>query len=671
MLMNRFYQTLSASVFLLLCCACYKKAQGQTGVFSANASASKIGQQDQLQVDYTLQDIENLRSISKPDFRDFEVLGGPFSSQRSNVSIVGNKMVQSSSVTHTYILHPKKTGTLSIPPATAKDAAGHTYQSNAISVQVVSGSLAPQQSSRGYDPFGDPFDDPFAAIARQRRQAYQQQQNQRQQQQGQAQAAQVADMNDVSKNLFIKVSVDKNKAHVGEQITASYKLYARIPMNVAISKLPSLNGFWIQDFDIPKGNIPPGEEVIDGKKYQVFLLKKSALFPQQEGTQVLDAAEAEGTARIVQQVRQRNPFSNMFDSDPFFQQAFGSLMMSDPFFNDDFFSSMAYKDVPVKLKSAPVKITVLPLPDKGKTEDYGGAVGNFTIDGKADKTSLSTDEALTFTVTISGSGNFKLIEAPKLKLPNGLNTYDPVVIDTITGRSTTISGSKIITYSITPSTPGDYEIPAVPFTYYNPQSGSYTTLLTKPVQVHVTKGKHYAPTVVKTKALTDIHPIVSNSQFEFRSATKPMIFTIGYWSLFALPLVAFIGIATWKRRDEELSKDTVKLRHKRANKIALKRLTIAQKLLQQGSRQPFYEEISKAIWLYLSDKLNIPLSALSKERAQEVLASRNIAPQVQDQINEIISTCETALYAPNSGSQQMSQTYKDAVNIISKLEESI
>lgn len=651
---------------LTICSSCV--AWAQNAVFSANASSSRIGMQDQVQVDYTVQDVENLRSISKPTFKDFEVVGGPFQRQSSNISIVGNKMVQSVSITHSYILQPKKTGTLVIPPAVAKDAEGHVYESNALSLQVVKGSLARQQQN-AHDPFGDPFGDPFAAL-QQRRQAMANRQHQQRQQQ-QHQSAEPVDMDDIYKNLFIKVTVDKNKAYVGEQITASYKLYARIPMNMGISKLPSLNGFWTQDFDIPKGNVKPTEEIVDGKKYQVFLLKKSALFPQQTGTLILDPAEAEGSARIVQQVRQRNPFSGMFDNDPFFQQAFGSLMMSDPFFNDDFFSSMAYKDVPVKLKSTPVKITVSALPEEGKPAEFGNAVGNFTLSSKIDKTDLTTDDALTYTLTITGSGNIKLIQAPVLKLPNGLTTYDPMVMDTITGRSTTISGSKIITYTISANIPGDYHIPAIPFSYYNPQSGKYETLHTEPVSIHVGQGKNYNPSLTKTTALTDIHPIVTKPLSNWKVQSKPIIFTVGYWSLYALPLLALVGLVTWKRREDELSKDAVKLRSRRANRIALKRLKTAHKLLQQNAKQPFYEEVSKAIWLYLSDKLNIPLSSLSREKAFEALNKRDVSPGLLLTIEQILIECETALYSPNSGASQMQQSYSQAVDIISKLEERI
>lgn len=664
--MSRFTYMWRLSICCLLVVAgC--KAWAQNAVFTANVSASRIGVQDQLQVDYRIENVSNLRSVSKPDFRDFVVVGGPFSSQSSNISIVGNKMIQSQSLTHSYILQPRKTGNLTIPPAFAKDAAGNTYESNAVTIQVVDGSLATRQQPRHYDPFDDPFADPFAAIMQQRRQAMQQ----RQQARPKVQEPPTDDMNDVYKNLFIKVFVDKTKAYVGEQITASYKLYARVPMNVAISKLPSLNGFWTQDFLIPnRGNIKPEEEVIDGKRYQVFLLKKSALFPQQTGILTLDPAEAEGHARIITQVRQRNPFGGMFDDDPFFKQ-FGSLMMSDPFFNDDFFSTMAYKDVPVKLKSAPVKIEVMPLPEEGKPADFGNAVGNFTVTARADKNELSTDDALTYTVNITGTGNLKLIEAPKLKLPNGLSTYDPQIVDTITGRTTAISGSKIITYTISPNLPGDYEIPALTFSFYDPQAKQYRTLETTPQKIKVTRGKHQNAPIATSQSLTDIHPIAAQPLRKWKAQSKPLFFTAGYWSMYAAPLLAFIGLLAWKRREDEQSKDQVQLRKRRANKIALKRLKTAQTLLKQNQRAAFYEEISKAIWLYLSDKLNIPLSVLSRDNVQDTLQQRNIPSDLMTRINDTFTACETALYAPTSGGKQMQETYDEAVYIISKLEETL
>jgi hypothetical protein len=637
---------------------------GQSISFTATPSQNTIGTRDAVRVTYTINNVNNLTDLRPSSLGDFELIQNP-DSYRSSTNING---VQTTSISVNYLLHPKHEGALTIPPAIAKDASGHTYQSNAVMIQVVPGTLAPQRrTAPARDPFGD--DDDIMAMMQQMQRMNQQmnaQMNRMQQMQRQQPPQpqpnpqpQPVNNDEIKKDLFIKVIVDKSKVHVGEQITTSYKLYSRLPMQVSISKLPSLNGFWTQDFEIPK-QAKPTEETIDGKKYQVFLLKKSALFPQQTGELELDPAEAKGVARIVQQVRRK--MSDLFGA--------GTLMMNDPFFNNAYYDAMGYRDVNVDLQSTPVKIKVLPLPEKGKPDNYGGAVGQFTISDKIDKRELTTDDIATLTLNITGSGNLKLIEAPKFTLPNGISMYDPQIVDTITGRTNTISGTKSITYAITPHTPGDYEIPGADFTYFNPQTGAYVTEHTQPLQLHVKPGRNYHPVTAtdNTVALKDLHDIVKQSVSELRPGGKPYLLTAPYWSMYALPLLAFIGIIGWKKKDEEQSGNTVLQRSKRANKIALSRLTTAKKLLDQGNKTPFYEEISKAIWLYLSNKMNIPLSSLSRDTARHAMNDRKIPDHLQKNVENVMWECETALYA-SGGSKEMNNTYHEAVKVITDLEE--
>lgn len=632
--------------------------------FSAVASAGKIGINDQVQVDYRISNTENIKTVSPPDeiYNDFHIVGGPFPTHGIEASVVNGQVTQTRSLTLSYVLQPKRKGRLTIPAGIAETVEGAKYQSNSLPLEVVDGSLAQQQQrQRPRSPFDDPFfDDPFEAFYRRRRQQQQALQQQRQQQQ-QRQVPQANEdgTTDMGKDLFIKVTVDKDNVHVGEQITATYKLYARVPMNVSISKLPTLNGFWTQDFDMPNGNIKPVEEIVNGQKYQVFTLKKSALFPQQTGTLELDPAEAEGMARIVSQTRTRDPF---FD-DPFFE----SFMMNDPFI-EEFFSRGSYQDVRVKLRSKPVKIKVSPLPVEEQPKGYGGAVGNFTISSSIDKKELTTDDVTNLKVTIKGSGNIKLIEPPVLNLPNGLIAYDPVVQDTITGRTTTISGTKTITYTITPRNKGSYNIKPLEFSYYNPNSGQYVTLKTDSIRLKVKQGTGANDKNKKT-LLTDIHNIEQSNLNNITFNSKPLIFTAGYWSMYLLPLVVFAGLLFRKRREDELAKDIVSLKRRRANRIALKRLTTAKKLLKENQRTPFYEEVSKAIWLYLSDKLNIPLSSLSKENVWDALRNKNISEELQSKLRSVMEDCEIALYSGTGGVQKMQETYDNAVSVISKTEE--
>lgn len=635
---------------LILIAACGSGSYAQNVVFSANANAAKIGLADQLTVTYTIQDVDGLQSIT-PSFKDFKVLGGPFQSQSTSMQMVGNRTTQSSSVSLTFILQPKHTGKLNIPPAVAKDADGHNYQSNAIEVDVVPGSVAAQhpaqQRSGGFwdDPFANA--DPFAGM---RGRSAQQP----------VQKAPVEPQVNIGKDMFIRVDVDKRNVRVGEQVTAYYKLYTRLPMQMAISKLPSLNGFWTQDFDLPK-QPKPVEEVVDGKRYQMFVLKKSALFPQQTGKLILDPAEAQGTARVVIQSQRHNPFD-----DPFFKQAFGgSLMMNDPFFSDPF-GNMAYRDVPVHLKSAPVTVQVNALPTEGKPADFGGAVGSFKITSKLSRENLSTDDVTTLTLTISGSGNLKLFDAPRPNLPSGLDLYDPNILDTVTSRSTTIAGDKIITYTIAPRKSGDYTIPPITFSWFDPSSNSYKTATTTAYKLHVTTGKG-------TIASTNNGKPVSGTIQDGPSlhAVRPVILSPVYWSLYSIPLLAFAGLVFYRRRQDELAAHADEYRTRRAGNTAQKRLSVAGAMLQKGDEKGFYDELSKAIWLYLSDKLGIPISSLGKATAVEALAQRGVPEVVRSQVEQLVNQCELALYAPVGGSQQMQQSFSEAASAINNLERSL
>lgn len=643
-------------------------ALAQEMSFSAQASATQVGTKDQFQVTFTLTSSDGARvSFKAPSFSGFSIVGGPYQENRQNFSNVNGQMSRTSTLLITYVLSANKAGSLTIDPATVSYN-GREIASNSLKINAVSGSIARQQQRRqGYDPWGDEEDDPFAQQIQQMRRAQQQmmqqmsQAQQSRRQQAQQQNSQLESMSEknLNKNIFIKVQVDKTNPHVGEQITASYKLYTRLAMSVGLTALPSLNGFWAQDFEIP--NPPkPTEEVINGERYQVFLLKKTALFPQQDGTLTLDAAKADGVVRVVETVKGQNPYAN----DPF-----ASFFMDDPFFNQDMFNGYNYKDVKVSLSSTPVKINVQPLPLAKQPESFTGAVGNFTVSAALDKTTLSTDDAATFTFTIKGSGNLKLIGNPKITFPADLGVYEPQTTDTITSRNPAITGSKVFTYSMNPQTPGDYTIPSVQFSYYDAASGTYKEMQTQPIKVHVTKGKHYNPNVAKSVGIpTDIHDINKGVFVPQTGGSQPLVAQFWYWGLYVLGLGALVVLLLRKRQSDIYEGNQALFKNKKANKIAWKRLAAARKLLPQKEHKAFYEEVSKAIWLYLSDKLSIPLSHLSKETMEEELLSKNVPVTQVEHVKQLVLECEMALYSPSGGQQQRQQTLDEAAAIIGELE---
>lgn len=637
----------------------------QEVVFSTQPSANKVGLQDQLRVSFILQNAPaNPSGFDPPDFVGFRVLAGPIQSSQSNISIVNGKTQRSNTLQLSYVLQPEKKGTLTIDGARVK-IEGQTYSSNSVNVQVVSGSLAARQqrSRQDDDPFGS--DPAFQAMQRQARRMMQQMQQQMMPQQN-MQPVNRSDLSgldekNLKNNVFIKVSVDNTHPYVGQQITASYKLYTRLPMNMSLTQLPSLNGFWSEDFNIP--NPPkPSIEKINGKEYQVFLLKKSALFPQHSGKLVLDPAQAEGIVRVIEKSKAQSPLAN----DP----GFGSLFMDDPFFNNGFYSKYQYKDVKTKLSSPPVTIKVQSLPVAQAGGSFTGAVGHFTIQAGIDSTTLLTGNSTNFTFTIKGSGNFKLIGNPKIAFPASLSALDPLVTDTITSRTPTINGQKTFTYNLSPQQPGEFTIPAIAFSYFDPEAKSYKTLHTASVKITVMQGKSAA--VAKNGAGSalpkDIHANISEPQ----SWSKSSFFFVvspGYWLLYLIGLLAFVGAVYWNSRKNSMVSNVALWKNKKANKVAWKRLGTARKLLPKNeAHTAFYEEVSKAVWLYLSDKLNIPLSVLSKENIAEKLRSKDISEIQISKLHELLSECELALYSPGGGQKQRSHTLDGAFELIGSLE---
>ena len=650
----------------LFACTCF----AQEMVFSTRPAAKKVGIQDRFEVRYSIQNA-NVQRFSLPTLTDFDVVGGPIQSQ--STSYVNGE--RSSSIELTYIFKAKHKGTLVIPGGIAM-MDGKQYRSNDVSIEVIDGSVAQQNNqgrNRGYnpfddDPFGDqsPFggNDPFAAMQQQQMQMMKQLRQLQQQAFGGAQpmmpqsapggrSAEPVNKEDIDKNIFIKVDVDKRNVALGEQITAVYKLYTRLPMQVNLTKLPSLIGFWSQDFKIPQPP-KPSREVLDGKEYQVFVLKKSALFPTQTGTLTLDPAQAEGAVKVLssRKVKHHDPFEEFFG---------GSLA-------DAFVTAYGYEDVPVKLKSTPISIQVSDIPKEKKPASFQGAVGHYSLESNIDKTELTTDDNATITLRISGSGNLKLIGTPALSIPEDIDTYDPVVRDTITNTNNIIAGYNTFSYTLSPRVAGIFTIPAAEFSYYEPSSNSYKTLIIPSYTLHVKPGKNagMASRNILPKDIHDIQGKVSALQQD-HSGRLPSSGL--FWSGFALPLLAYIGLLAFRKREEKLQSDVVLFKNKRANKVALKRLALAEKYLAQSAQNPFYEETSKAVWLYLSDKLNIPLSSLSKEVAEEKLSARMIPIHTKSEIFRITGECEMALYSPDSGTLKMKQTYSDTLRLIGKLEE--
>lgn len=642
-------------------------------VLSAEVMSKKVGVQDPFELRISAQNVSNLERVILPNTKDFQILGGP--SVSTNVTISNGNY--NSSVEYTYVLKANRSGSLVFPSSIVRYK-GKEYKTNPLTMEVTEGSLANrnararQRPPSGRNPFEDFFsdEDPFEEVFRQQQQLLNQLQ---QRMQGgrplvppsipnpRQMPQQPIEKEDIAKNIFIKVDVDKTAVMKGEQVTASYKLYTRLPMEVNLTKLPSLNGFWSQDFKIP--NPPkPYRDILNGREYQVFEIKRTALFPTQTGTLTLDPAEAEGTVRVMKSNRKGN--SGIDDDESSLQSMLGSLLMSDPDFEDGVFGYYDFEEVPVKLRSTPINIAVEDVPTE-RPISFKGAIGKYQLESKLSKAELTTDDVVELTLRVSGTGNIKLIEAPEIKSMSGLEPLDVKELDSITNTDNIIAGYKTFTYTFSPSMVGSHSIPSASFSYYDTEEKLFKTLTTPSYTIQVRPGKE----TDNDKLPKDIHDIESDAIVLKKAAPLSLPSSPLFWSGFGLPMLAYIGFAFFKKKENDLKGDTVLFKNKKASKVALQRLSTAEKYLKQTNQAAFYEETSKAVWLYISDKLNIPLSRLNKEVALDRLQTVKVPDELEKEVFRITDECQYALYSPDRGALQMHQTYQDTFKLIGKLEE--
>lgn len=579
--------------------------------FTASVSSNPVSLDQQFELSFTVsgQDVNGISGFKAPGFKDFITLSGP--NQSTSMQIINGAM--SGSVTYSYYLQPREVGKFTIGGATI-NYKGKILTSNSITIEVIKGTRKPQQNTK--------------------------QQNQ------------TVSNQEIGENLFIKAFVDKNTVYQGEQVTVTYKLFTRVNISSPqVSKLPSYQGFWSEEIETPQ-NILFTREVIDGKTFNVGVLKKAALFPTQSGD--LSVTPFELKIPVMIQKRRSN---NLFDD----------------FFNDPFFNPT--ETVEYTARSNTVKVKVLPLPPKTE-ESFNGAVGNFSFKVDLDKKKTKQNEPVSLKIEINGTGNISLIEPPKIELPSGFESYDPKISDNI-NRSGVISGRKSFEYLIVPRIDGIQEIPGIKFTYFNPQKKDYITLSSGPFQIEIEKGSGDYTGVSglskeEIKLLDqDIHYIKIDVS-ELRNKGTLLISKTGFWVGILAIISAFSGLIIWKRKEDNLAGNLQLMKNLRAEKIAKKSLKMASRFLAEKKSEKFYEEISRAIIGYLENKLSLPKADLSFETASLALRVRNVDSMLIESLLSTIQKCEFIKYAPvTDGVNDMQSIYSEAVNLIVKLEQEL
>ncbi len=571
------------------------------------------------------------------DFGGLQILSGPNTSSSSSIQFINGKMSQSYTMTYSYIVMATRPGEITIGPATIK-VKGHRYASNPLKIKVLKDNAAPVGQAHTSGNTGN------SAVAGTGA--------------SQKSASETANVSVGNKDVFVKASVNNTRPYLGQQVVVTYRIYTRVPVsNLSINKVASFKGFWSKDLLADNSTLQQHNEIINGKRYVVAVIRKLALIPQQTGKLVIDPMELDCSV----QIRVKNPQSS---NDPF-----------DAFFNDPFFNNNV-RTVQKKLVSNALYFKVKPLPAKGKPACFQGAVGDFTFKSGVDKTQLTTNDALTLKITVSGKGNIELISAPKINFPSDFETYDPKVSTKINTSNDGVSGTKTFDYLAIPRTAGDFIIKPVKFCFFNPADGQYHVYQTKTFHIHVTKGKGTG-VVYTTTDQEGIHIIgrdirhIQEGPFNLHPAGDFLFGTPLYYMLLALPVVLLLLLLLVLNGMKKRKANVSLVKNRKAQKIARNRLTKAQKMKRQGDEKAFYDEIAQALWGYISDKFNLQKANLSMDTVKTLLEQKNVAPDTIQAFLDTLNSIEYARFAPGDTKGKMENIYSEALHAIMQAEKSL
>lgn len=571
---------------------------------------------DQVRLVFTVnsQDIKDFRA---PSIKGFDVLMGPSRSQQSSIQIINGKRTSNSSTAFTYILLAGSPGTYTIPAASV-EVNGEKVFSNAISIKVL-----PQDQNSG-----NSGNNGGGSASSSRSQA----------------AGSRISAND----LFITATASKTTVHEQEAILLTYKVYTVVNLRQLYGKMPDLKGFHTQEVELPQQKTFTLEHY-KGRNYNTTVWSQYVLFPQQTGKLEIPSITFDGV--VAQQTVSDDPF-------------------------DAFFNGGGYVEVKKKITTPKVVINVQPLP--AKPAGFSGAVGEFKLASSINATDVKTNDAVTIKLTLSGTGNMKLIGTPEVKFPQDFEIYDPKVTDDYKLTNSGLTGTKTFEYLAIPRHAGNFTIPAVEFTYFDLKSNSYKTLKTEAYNLKVAKGQGNADQVISdftnkesVKMLGKDIRFIKLGDSSLRPKGDFFFGTVGYYLCYLIPLLLFVVFAVIYRQKALENANVAKVKTKKANKVATRRMKLAGKLLAENKKNEFYDEVLKALCGYISDKLSIPVSQLSKDNIEAELTNYGVQEALIAEFIGMLNECEYARYAPGNENEAMDKVYSASVEVISKMENSI
>ncbi|MDY4556092.1 MAG: BatD family protein [Prevotella sp.] len=570
-----------------------------------------VGEQFRLTYTINTQDVDNFRAGNFPDA--FEVLMGPSTSRQSSFQMVNGHTTSSSSITFTYIVCANKNGTFTIPPAQIR-CDGKVVKSNSVKINV-SGRQQAQRGGGGGGYDNEPQMRPSGSHIS-------------------------------GSDLFIKVSANKQRVHEQEPILLTYKVYTLVQLTRLDGKMPDLKGFHTQEVQLPQQKSFK-VETYNGRPYRTVTWSQYVMFPQMTGKLEIPSITFDGT--VVMQNRDIDPFEAFFNG--------GS----------------GYVEMKKKIKAPGITIQVDPLPNR--PADFSGGVGKFNISAQLTPASIKTNDAVTLRVIVSGVGNLKLIKEPVVVFPKDFDRYDAKVTDKTKLTANGVEGSMIYDFIAVPRNAGKYEIPPVKFVYYDTSTNKYATIESKGFTLNVAQGAKGGGVSDFTGQDVDLlnkdirH--IKTTPEELHGVNEFFFGSTSYWVTLALLAIAFISLFVIFRQRAIDNANIGKMRGKKANKVATKRLRVANKLMTAGRSSEFYDEVLRALWGYVGDKLNMPVESLSRENISQRLSEREVSEANVKLFISALDECEFERYAPGDAKGNMNKTFNAAMTAIENIEDTM
>ncbi len=586
------------------------------GVLTFTASAPEavvVG--DQFRLSFTV-NTQQVRDFKAPTIKGFEVLMGPRSSRQSSMEIINGKATQSSSITFTYMLLAEKEGEFTIPGATIV-ADGKPLVSNAVHVNVLP---AEQQSGQNS-------------------------------QHGGSQRGNTGQVGSIStSDLIITATTSKTTVYEQEAFLLTYKIYTAVDLRGFDNiKLPDFNGFHSQEIEQPNDRRWKLEHY-KGRNYQTTVYRQFILFPQQTGDLTIESARFD--ASIAQASQVTDPFEALFNG--------GGVV-----------------EVKKSIFTPKITMHINALPS-GKPESFYGGVGDFNISSSINTTEVKTNDAVTLRLIVSGTGNLKLVSNPEIKFPETFEVYDPKEDSKFKLTNNGLAGNKVIEYLLIPRSAGTFKIPAIDFSFFDVKSKTYKTLKTEDYTIKVEKGEGNATQTIANftnkeslKVLNEDIRFIRQNEVSLTPHGDHFFGSTSYWLFYLIPSLVFALFAILYRKQIAANANVAKMKTKKANKVAIKRMKQAGKLLADNKKEAFYDEVLKALWGYVSDKLSIPISMLSKDNIEEALRSHQVDDKQIQEFLTILNECEFARFAPGDLSQAMDKVYKSSLEVIEEMESQV